>query len=1531
MLTTGDNEIFQTAADIFAELHVNSDLSKVEHSLENLHTRVVNECVSELSTALYPSPKTPSFEIDASTPGAIKTSGLQVGTQRTTRVLKLLQTLSCRVRMDPGSIVAIENDSQIADTEDIGPDEAIRIYYEIHSSGYSSTKQSLEVGSKLTRKQFGWRLDRLMQTTDYSVILQGHFVKIPEKPDETLQEWGIQKKGMLLIRKPAVQQQERSLAVPIGTSSFDAKLLAHFELLSSYLDQTEEVSEVAFSLLAHLPAPRSACLAVIDESVDYSLAFPADRRARLTYSLLCLDNEIGWREKQRTIDAPFIGRVLLLLEHVLTSSLRVPLLLKHCNVQPLDILADVFLRSLYACPAGTVTFRDCSRLVDCLTSTLHSLSAYNVQPSRIRTIYDILLQSALRCPGTWDAFSAVASLDDLHRSSLVASENEVLRKDMAELILACITRPVTGSLVSKDALTSFYWKQLLAILPTVEEYRARSFAFFRLIIHVFNLVYADPQSSICMDASAQASLRSHCDAWTDVLLNARHHQRVGLNEMDPYILGYTHLVKQSVETLAYRGERNDATTLIHGLYQYYLFPPLPSESAKDHYNIREPLLDAQTRALMYDLVLPFSSDPVYYLQLVKLTTEAVTNGHITGFHYDPQTALRSSAGQVGIRNLGSTCYMNSLFTQLFMNVRFRKFILGLEITHPNSTQALLACMQDLFANMQEGFCHHSEVGRLVKHMRNSDGSAINVLVQMDAHEFLVTLFNDLESQLTVGEKEVFRKIYGYSKIYQIKGIECQHVRERIQPEIAIPVSMDHSLSLRDGLQAMIAPEVLEGDNELVCEQCDGRKVRTRNRSCLQDLPDSIIFHLQRFKSDLYGNSEKVDQYLEFPSEVDMAPYQVENLRKSGAVEADPDPYILTGVLVHSGTHKSGHYYSFAQVAPAVPGAPKKWVKFDDATVTDFEVEHMNDQCFGGSKNGETKHFNAYMLFYQRESTVDVLPADVYIRDGVARVPVPHALSVQIKRENQRLLRESCSFQDSHTNFVRRLLSQNSASCSEGHNQNQSLVIDMALRHLLLVCGRMERFPNLSGFLGDLIGNIADCTECHCTLMTWLLADPYRLRDMLLQTRYKTRHSIVDLIKASLLQLQDTGAKIYGLDCSGKRLSSSSIEEEGVLPRLIRRLSEIFTDLRLDAAAWTEYFDLLSSVSSFGLPEVAVVLQGDLLEKTIALFRGHHDPEALSDMNSLAANIQAYMDRGGKIPWAAPMNFINCVLPFVDFNLKPVNHHSERLNASGADGKMPLSVTEKTLLCEWDVKEDMLVVLARMFDMMRFHPRVGGPGRIIAQILYQNPDFGIHDRLASMLRENLPVLYPEYVGWYIHAAAILCRRTPDRELACTIFNQVLQCTFRTKKNSTPVPRADWINFMHELTRDLQPNGDRLFLVMAFQTLQQWVGKCLVDDGDTPNRTDALIRRLFDDKQSLPADEEINEYRLTAARLLMSMFSQQVMSARQNGDTKGVLEPFAAISGFCAAWLTALYSEDNLDEEILDREGDTELVASYKGTS
>ena len=73
-------------------------------------------------------------------------------------------------------------------------------------------------------------------------------------------------------------------------------------------------------------------------------------------------------------------------------------------------------------------------------------------------------------------------------------------------------------------------------------------------------------------------------------------------------------------------------------------------------------------------------------------------------------------------------------------------------------------------------------------------------------------------------------------------------------------------------------------------------------------------------------------------------------------------YKLVGVLVHTGTAESGHYYSFIR-------DQDKWFEYNDSTVTEFNVSNLKAECFGGEDNKgfefDNKNRNAYLLFYER--------------------------------------------------------------------------------------------------------------------------------------------------------------------------------------------------------------------------------------------------------------------------------------------------------------------------------------------------------------------------------------------------------------------------------------------------------------------------------------------------------------------------------------------------------------------------------------
>lgn len=91
----------------------------------------------------------------------------------------------------------------------------------------------------------------------------------------------------------------------------------------------------------------------------------------------------------------------------------------------------------------------------------------------------------------------------------------------------------------------------------------------------------------------------------------------------------------------------------------------------------------------------------------------------------------------------------------------------------------------------------------------------------------------------------------------------------------------------------------------------------------------------------------------------------------------PDEYFeynLVGVLVHSGTGESGHYYSYIQDRQDFQG---RWYEFNDVHISEFNIANLKSECFGGeyenfNKSGvlydwdNSKSRNAYILFYERK-------------------------------------------------------------------------------------------------------------------------------------------------------------------------------------------------------------------------------------------------------------------------------------------------------------------------------------------------------------------------------------------------------------------------------------------------------------------------------------------------------------------------------------------------------------------------------------
>ena len=179
--------------------------------------------------------------------------------------------------------------------------------------------------------------------------------------------------------------------------------------------------------------------------------------------------------------------------------------------------------------------------------------------------------------------------------------------------------------------------------------------------------------------------------------------------------------------------------------------------------------------------------------------------------FDRTSALRAKCGYVGLKNLSNTCYLNSLLTQLFMNVQFRSFIMSLHTDPTSDHSQLLFYIQQLFAFMQESYEKFVDPTSVVAAIKTYEDAPIDIHNQMDVDEFYNLLFDRLESQMHVTEdKQRLRSFFGGQLVQQVKSKQCEHISERLEPFSAIQCDIKGKATLQESLQAYVDGEVMEG-------------------------------------------------------------------------------------------------------------------------------------------------------------------------------------------------------------------------------------------------------------------------------------------------------------------------------------------------------------------------------------------------------------------------------------------------------------------------------------------------------------------------------------------------------------------------------------------------------------------------------------------------------------------------------------------------------------------------------------------------
>uniref|UniRef100_A0A2A4J070 Ubiquitin carboxyl-terminal hydrolase n=1 Tax=Heliothis virescens TaxID=7102 RepID=A0A2A4J070_HELVI len=347
---------------------------------------------------------------------------------------------------------------------------------------------------------------------------------------------------------------------------------------------------------------------------------------------------------------------------------------------------------------------------------------------------------------------------------------------------------------------------------------------------------------------------------------------------------------------------------------------------------------------------------------------------------EPRSDKQSShtSGLNGLRNIGNTCFMNSVL-QCLSNTRPLLEYLCDE-RYADDINTSLSCMKGALIKA---------FGIVIKELWRSGekDAVVNTTAlksqvqrfaprfmgysQQDAQEFLRYLLEGLHedvNRVTVKPKPILTEIddnlsdsakaqeawnrylrmedsrVGDIFVGQLKSTlrctHCNHDSVTFDPfwDLSLPIpSRTGNLKLQQCLSHFTREEEMDGDEKPTCSKCGVR------RKCLkwftvQKFPQVLVLHLKRF-SPTERFRGKLNVLVEFPlSNLDMSPY--------AATRAAAPVYNLYAVSNHSGTTYSGHYTAYCKHP-----YNGEWHEYNDSRVTPISSRNVVSS-------------EAYVLFYE---------------------------------------------------------------------------------------------------------------------------------------------------------------------------------------------------------------------------------------------------------------------------------------------------------------------------------------------------------------------------------------------------------------------------------------------------------------------------------------------------------------------------------------------------------------------------------------
>ncbi|XP_022815335.1 ubiquitin carboxyl-terminal hydrolase 8 isoform X3 [Spodoptera litura] len=329
-------------------------------------------------------------------------------------------------------------------------------------------------------------------------------------------------------------------------------------------------------------------------------------------------------------------------------------------------------------------------------------------------------------------------------------------------------------------------------------------------------------------------------------------------------------------------------------------------------------------------------------------------------------------GLTGLKNLGNTCYMNSIIQCLnntailvtyFCNGQYLEHVNRSHSTRGAIAEELAAVVRALWSGQYRFIATRDLRNEVGKHQRAFRGCE-----QQDSHEFLTILMDwlhlDLQFSINVPQHKdnlppsekawheytkskeslILRLFYGQIKSTvrcTVCGKQSVTYESFSNLSLELPANANRC-SLSDCLKLYLNDETIPGWN---CPNCKEKRDALKKLD-ISRLPPVLVIHFKRFYVDpkeyMCNAYRKKQTYIDFPfEELDMR--QFAHCTSSHA-------YNLYAVSNHYGSMEGGHYTAYCK--SSVYG---KWYKYDDHVVTEIP-------------SSEVKSSAAYILFYSTRAS-----------------------------------------------------------------------------------------------------------------------------------------------------------------------------------------------------------------------------------------------------------------------------------------------------------------------------------------------------------------------------------------------------------------------------------------------------------------------------------------------------------------------------------------------------------------------------------